>query len=80
MLINTDGILIGRYGVSTYFIDHFNLELNKAVPESLFQQIRKKEKELAQIEFDGQSFPISIEPSKDLYQITFLAKRTVKVA
>ncbi len=80
LLINKNGILLGRYGVSTYLIEYFNLEVNQAVPETLFKQIKKEKDKAGQIEFDGQSFPVSVEPLEDLYQITFLQKTSAKVA
>ena len=80
LLINKSGILIGRYGVSTYLIDYFNLVVNQPVSKSLFNQIRQAQDQVSEIELDGQSFPISIEPSEELYQITFIQKTSVKVA
>lgn len=80
LLINKSGILIGRYGVSTYLIEYFDLEVNQPVSQILFNQIKTVQDQESEIVLDGQSFPISIEPSEELYQITFLQKKSVKVA
>ncbi|GEM_PF-4796129 len=72
LLISKEGTLVGRYGVSTYLIEYFNLVVNESVPKTLFEQIQVAQEKTSKIELDGQSFPVSIEPSEDLYQITFL--------
>ena len=79
--INKNGTLIERYGVSTYLIEYFNLKVNQQVPCDLFKQIEcANHQGEASLSFQDQTFPISIEPSEDLYQITFLSNRDMKVA
>ena len=75
-------MLIGRYGVSTFLIERFNLQVDHPVPYELFAQIENSAATQNQttLNFGGQSFPISIEPFEDLYQITFLSNTDMKVA